>query len=40
MKNALYWVITQRAVVISYRRPGTNIGPILRVKISKITATS
>jgi hypothetical protein len=30
MKAALFWVITQRVVVISYRRFGTIFGPIFK----------
>jgi len=29
MRTALFWIITQREVVNSYRRFGTIIGPIL-----------
>ena len=32
MRTTLFWVITQRVVVISYRRFGTIIGPILTLE--------
>jgi hypothetical protein len=35
MKTAFFWVITQRVVVIPYRRLGTTCCPILKVQESK-----